>query len=176
MDDRRLAQQRQAQEDLARDSKFIEAQTDFLSRLSTDLWRLAGKTLAVSYYAFSGSREQFADAWQTYDSTSFEELFELRAHVSRSQRLVSEEAHGQLTELHLWWFGDLDPQLTSMARRASADGGERWSAFHTSTMVGLFERIDAVLTTIARDVGVIERRETLRQRDAGPAGVPSEAT
>jgi hypothetical protein len=174
MDDRRLAQQRQAQEDLARDSKFIEAQTDFLSRLSTDLWRLAGKTLAVSYYAISGSREQFTNAWQTYDSTSFEELFELRAHVSRSQRLVSDEAHGQLTELHRWWFGDLDPQLTAMARRAAA--GDGWSGFHTSTMVGLFERIDGVLRTIARDVGVTERREVLHQRDGGRAGLTGEAT
>ncbi len=34
--------------------------------------------------------------------------------------------------------------------------------FHESTMAELFERIDAVLDTIARDVGVIERQERLR--------------
>ena len=174
MDDRRLAQQRHAQENLARDSKFIESQADLLSSLSTDLWRLAGKTLAVSYYAISGSREQFEEAWETYDSTSFEELFELRAHVSRSQRLVSDEAHGQLTELHLWWFGDLDPRLTTMAR--GTDNGHGWSVFHNSTMMALFERIDGVLNTIARDVGVIERRQVLHNRHAGRGGLPSEAT
>jgi hypothetical protein len=173
MDDRRLARQRRAQEDLARDSTFIEAQIDLLSRLSTDLWRLAGKTLSVSYYATSGSREQFAEAWHTYDSTSFDELFELRAHVSRSQRLLSNEAQEQLAELHRWWFGDLDVRLTAMAREATADD-RRWGDFHTSTMVALFERIDLVLGTIARDVGVIERRELLHERDDGRVPLSNE--
>jgi hypothetical protein len=156
MDDRRVIQQRQAEEDLARDSKFIDAQTELLNRLSTDLWRLAGKILGVSYYAVSGSTAQFEEAWRLYDSTSFDELFELRAHVSRSERLLSEEAHRQLEELHDWCFGQVDPQLTTMAR-GSPQAGE-WSSFHRSTMADLFTRIDSVLTTIARDVGVIERR------------------
>jgi hypothetical protein len=156
IDDRRVTQQRQAEEDLARDSKFIDAQTDLLNRLSTDLWRLAGKILGVSYFAASGSTEQFETAWRMYDSTSFEELFELRAHVSRSQRLLSEEAHTELEELHDWCFGQVDPQLTALAR--SGPQSAEWDRFHRSTMADLFARIDAVLTTIARDVGVIERR------------------
>jgi len=156
MDDRRVVQQRQAEEDLARDSKFIDAQTELLNRLSTDLWRLAGKILGVSYYAAFGSTAQFEAAWRAYDSTAFEELFELRAHVSRSQRLLSEEAHKELEDLHEWCFGQVDPQLTAMAREGPQSG--EWDGFHRTTMADLFARIDSVLTTIARDVGVIERR------------------
>ena len=77
MNERRLIQRRQAEEDLVRDSKFIEAQTSFLDGLSTDLWRLAGTILGVSYYA-TQSREQFAEAWRVYDASAFDELFALR--------------------------------------------------------------------------------------------------
>ena len=133
MNDRRVIQQRQAEEDLARDSKFIDAQAAFLDALSVDLWRLAGKMLAVSYYAI-GSPQQFSEAWRAYDESSFDELFALRAHVSRAQRLLSEQAEQQLAELHRWLFGDVDPLLTSMAR-ATLEGGPEsedrgWSAWH----------------------------------------------
>jgi hypothetical protein len=120
MNERRVIQQRQAEEDLARDSKFIEAQTAFLDGLSADLWRVAGSILSVSYYAMV-SPQQFADAWRVYDESSFDELFAVRAHVSRAQRLVSGEAQRQLAELHTWLFGTVDPRLTTMARASLAD-------------------------------------------------------
>jgi hypothetical protein len=161
MSERRVLQQRQAEEDLARDSKFIEAQTAFLDGLSTDLWRFAGKILAVSYYAMA-SRQQFAEAWRVYDESSFDELFVLRAHVSRAQRLVSGEAQRQLAELHGWLFGTVDPRLTTKARASLADapasGDLDWSGWHARTMTELFTRVDAALATVAREVGVTERQ------------------
>lgn len=161
MNEQRVVRQRQAEENIARDSKFIEAQTEFLDRVSTDLWRLAGKILAVSYYA-GQSQQQFAVAWRLYEDSSFEELFGLRAHVSRAQRLLSAEAQQQLSELHVWLFGDIDPLFTTAARRSLKGEHERahddWSALHTRTMTELFVRIDAVLVTIADDVGAIQRQ------------------
>jgi hypothetical protein len=160
MNDRRLARQREAEEDLARDSKFIEAQAEFLDGLSADLWRLAGKVLAVSYYALQ-SPQQFADAWRAYDDASFADLFTLRAHVSRGRRLLSAEAQQELAGLHHWLLADVDPGLTAMARRSLAgepvDAGT-WRARHTGTMDELFNRIDKVLTDVARDVGLIDRQ------------------
>lgn len=161
MNERRVVQQRQAEEDLARDSKFIEAQTEFLDRLSTDMWRFAGKILAVTYYA-GQSREEFAEAWRLYEESSFDELFGLRAHVSRAQRLLSEDAEKQLSELHLWLFGEVDPPLTVAARRSlsgqpeAVDSG--WHHRHVSMMSELFSRVDNVLAAIARDVGAIRRQ------------------
>jgi hypothetical protein len=161
MDDRRAAVQRQASEDLARDSGFVDAQTELLNRLSTDLWRIVGKILAVSYYAVWGSRDQFGSAWNTYDSTSFDEMFELRANVSRSQRLLSRAAHEQLASLHDWWQRDVDFRLSGMAR--GSETAEAWQAFHREVGAELFRRCDTTLRTIARDVGVIERRERIRE-------------
>jgi uncharacterized membrane-anchored protein YhcB (DUF1043 family) len=161
MNAQRLVRQRQAEEDIARDSKFIEAQTEFLDRVSTDLWRLAGKLLAVSYYA-GQSQQQFADAWRHYDESSFDELFALRANVSRAQRLLSAQAQQQLSDFHLWLFGNIDPEFTSAARRALKADDERtqgqWSTRHTTLMAELFTRIDAVLVAIADDVGAIQRQ------------------
>jgi hypothetical protein len=161
MNEQRVVRQRQAEEDIARDSKFIEAQTEFLDRVSTDLWRFAGKILAVSYYA-GHSHQQFAEAWRLYDESSFDELFALRALVSRGQRLLSAQAQQQLSDLHLWLFGDVDPQFTTAARRSLAGEDERthgnWSAWHVRTMAELFTRIDAVLVTIADDVGALQRQ------------------
>jgi hypothetical protein len=174
MNERRAIQQRQAAEDLARDSKFIEAQAAFLDGLSADLWRFAGKILAVSYYA-TASPQQFPEAWRVYDESSFDELFALRAHVSRAQRLVSAEAKRQLAELHIWLFGTVDPRLTTAARASLADargagdelgvappghaiGDSDWSGWHQVTMTELFTRVDATLATIAREVGVTERQ------------------
>jgi hypothetical protein len=161
MNEQRVARQRQSEEDIARDSKFIQAQTDYLDQVSTDLWRFAGKILAVSYYA-GQSRDQFADAWQRYDESSFDELFALRAHLSRGQRLLSAPAQQQLSDLHLWLFGDVDPQFTTAARRSLKGDDERahgnWSTWHVRTMTELFTRIDAVLVAIAEDVGAIQRQ------------------
>lgn len=161
MNERRLIQRRQAEEDLVRDSKFIEAQTAFLDGLSTDLWRLAGTILGVSYYA-SQSREQFAEAWRVYDASAFDELFALRANVSRANRLLSREARGQLAELHTWLFGTVDPRLTTMSRALvadpSRDAGGDWTSWHVRTMEELFTRVDEVLATVAKEVGVTERQ------------------
>ncbi len=161
MDDRRTAVQRQASEDLARDSRFVDAQTELLNRLSTDLWRIVGKILAVSYYAVWGARDQFGSAWNTYDSTSFDEMFELRANVSRAQRLLSHAAQEQLASLHDWWQRDVDFRLSRMAR--GTETAEAWQAFHLEVGTELFHRTDTTLRTIARDVGVIERRERIRE-------------
>jgi hypothetical protein len=161
MDDRRTAVQRQANEDLQRDSRFVDAQTELLDRLSTDLWRIAGKILAVSYYAAWGSRDQFGSAWNTYDATSFDEMFELRANVSRAERLLSRAAHEQLAGLHAWWQSELDFRLSTMARGAETE--DAWNAFHREVGTELFHRTDTTLKTIARDVGVIERRERIRE-------------
>ncbi len=159
---RRVAQQRVAEEDLARDSKFIEAQTEFLDGVSTELWRFAGKLLAVSYYRTEGSAEQFVDAWRRYDDSAFDELFGLRALVSRGQLLVSDEAKQQLSDLHVWLFGDIDPHLTSAARSSPKEldqqAAQSWRQTHVRTMSEVFVRIDGVLATIARDVGVTARR------------------
>jgi hypothetical protein len=161
MNEQRLVRQRQAEEDIARDSKFIEAQTEFLDRVSTDLWRLAGKILSVSYYA-GQSQQQFADAWRLYDESSFDELTALRADVSRGQRLLSTQAHQDLSDCYDWLFGRIDPELTSAARDALEGDHERtqgqWTARHKRLMAELFSDIDKVLVTIANDVGAIQRQ------------------
>jgi len=157
MNERRAVQRRQAEEALARDSKFIAAQADFLDRLSTDLWRVAGRLLAVSYYATQSS-EQFTEAWRRYEEVSFDELFGLRAHVSQAQRMVSDSGSKQLSDLHAWIIRELDPALTTKARSMSAEASPGdWSTFHTTTTGQLFTLIDDVLHTIAIDVGVIHR-------------------
>jgi hypothetical protein len=166
MDEGTLARRRQAEADLARDATFIAAQTELHDQLSTDLWRIAALILSVSYYATWTDPSRFEEAWRIYDAKSFDEVFMLRANVSRSQRLLSEPAHRQLQDFYDWWFGDLDVRLTTRARpQGSADDKEGWSDFHRATMAELFKRIDAVLRAIAQDIGVLERARATARGD-----------
>jgi hypothetical protein len=151
MDERRLAQQRVAEEQLARDTKFIDTQAQLLDELSSTLWDFAGLALAVSYYHAYGTPEQGETAWATYDERSFGMLTRFRAIVSRSQRLVSDETHARLTELFDWWFRELDPQLSTVAR-GDADAGE-WARHHQANMAELFPRTDDALDAVADDIG-----------------------
>ncbi len=151
MDERRLAQQRVAEEQLARDTKFIDSQAELLDELSTTLWDFAGLALSVSYYRAFGSPAQGEQAWATYDEKSFEMLTRFRATVSRAQRLVSPETHAKLVELFDWWFRDLDPRLSTLAR----SGGDvaEWTSHHQAAMDELFPRTDAALDAVADDIG-----------------------
>jgi hypothetical protein len=151
MDGRRLAHQRVAEEQLARDTKFIDSQAQLLDELSTTLWDFAGLALAVSYYRAFGTPDQGEQAWTTYDERSFEMLTRFRAIVSRSQRLVSPATHARLTELFDWWFRELDPRLSTLAR-GGAKAGE-WADHHRATMDELFPRTDAALEAVADDIG-----------------------
>jgi len=151
MDERRLVQQRVAEEQLARDTKFIDTQAQLLAELSTTLWDFAGLALAVSYYRAFGKPEQGEHAWTTYDDKSFEMLTRFRAIVSRAQRLVSPTTYTKLMELFDWWFLEFDPQLSTLAR-GGADAGE-WAAQHQANMDELFPRTDAALDAVAEDIG-----------------------
>lgn len=151
MDERRLAQQRAAEEQLARDTKFIDTQAQLLDELSTTLWDFAGQALAVSYYRAFGTSEQGERAWTAYDDRSFGMLTHFRAIVSRAQRLVSETTHEKLKELFDWWFSEFDPRLSTLAR-GGADAGE-WAANHQANMDELFPRTDAALDAVAEDIG-----------------------
>ena len=160
MNEQRVVRQRQAEENIARDSKFIEAQTDFLDRLSTDLWRLAGRSSpSLTTRASRNSRSRKRGACTR--TRPFRSLFGLRAHVSRAQHLLSAEAQQQLADLHAWLFGDVDPPFTTAARKSLRSEGERtggdWSTWHGTTMTALFARIDTVLITVAKDIGAIQR-------------------
>jgi hypothetical protein len=160
MDERRLAQQRVAEEQLARDTKFIDTQAQLLDELSTTLWDFAGLALAVSYYHSFGTPEQAKHAWTTYDETSFEMLTRFRAIVSRAQRLVSPTTYAKLMELFGWWFRELDPQLSTLARGGAH--ADEWAAHHQANMDELFPRTDAALDAVAEDIGA-----TRLQRSGG---------
>jgi len=151
MDERRLAQQRLAEEQLTRDTKFIETQAQLLDELSSTLWDFAGLALAISYHRTYGSTEQGDQAWKIYDNRSFEMLTRFRSLVSRAQRLVTPETHAKLTQFFDWWFGEFDPQLSTLAR-GEADTRE-WSAHHDRAQGELFTRTDAALDAVASDIG-----------------------
>ena len=84
-----------------------------------------------------------------------------RRQDPRRLLLLSAEAQQQLSDLHAWLFGDIDPPFTTAARKSLRSDDERtggdWSTWHGRTMTALFVRIDAVLVTVAQDIGAIQR-------------------
>jgi hypothetical protein len=160
MDQRRLGQERLAEEELRRDSAFIDLQNELLAELSAQLWEFAGLALAVSYYRIIGPTERWESAWEKYDVESFSALVRLRAAVSRSQRLVSAGTHQQLEEMFRRWFADLDPRLSALARNTDATD-DQWEQHHFGTMSELFTRTDRALDGVASDVGVSRRQPAI---------------
>src|SRR4051812_21062093 len=68
---RRLKEQRRFEEELERETAFVEAQTEFLKELATAAWDFLERALAVSYAAHLSSPERFEKAWDAYDEESF---------------------------------------------------------------------------------------------------------
>jgi hypothetical protein len=96
----RNLEQTRVEADLARQSKIIDAQAAFLDDISQQLWRFRYLAMAVSYYFADVYPERYQEAVKSYDQESWNIFQDVRASISKSRRLVSENAYQKLVEFY----------------------------------------------------------------------------
>ena len=160
VDEARRTEQKLLEADLARQSKLIEAQAEFLDELTDTLWSLRYLTIRVAYYG-QNAQDKYVAAVSDYENQIWDVLFELRKQTSKSRRLVSEKTYKRLVELYDRIVGELDSELREAI--AKLDRAERVAA-----LAKLNERLrwqetknlDDVIDTIAAEVGLKKQAET----------------
>jgi hypothetical protein len=121
VEQKKLREQKKYEADLARQEKIIEAQSKLLDDLSQLLWKWRYLAKKVVYYGAQGNRERCDLAKKEYDETSWDILQEFRAGISRSRRLVSEQAFERLNALYDYVVGDIDVIISQMIRADELD-------------------------------------------------------
>jgi hypothetical protein len=149
--------------ELARQSKIIEAQAQFLDELTETLWSWRYLTIKVAYYGLD-KQQEYAAAIRDYDTEIWDVLFKLRKQTSKSRRLVSEKTYKRLVDLYDRIVGEIDRELREAI--ATSDGSARAAA-----LAKLNERLrwqetkdlDELIDAIAAEVG-LKQQTVLRSR------------
>ena len=160
VEEARRTEQKLLEADLARQSKLIEAQAEFLDELTDTLWSWRYLTIRVAYYG-QNAQDKYVAAVSDYENQIWDVLFKLRKQTSKSRRLVSEETYKRLVELYDRVVGELDPELREAM--SNLDSSERVAA-----LAKLNERLrwqetknlDDVIDAIAAEVGLKKQTET----------------
>lgn len=124
IEDRKFREQKKFEADLARQNKIIESQSKLLDDLSQLLWRWRYLAKKVVYYGAQQNKERYKTARQEYDENIWDILNEFRTEISRSRRLVSEEAYAKLDTLYDYIVSDIDIRITSLISRKEIDAKE----------------------------------------------------
>ena len=173
VEEARRTEQKVLEADLARQSKLIEAQAEFLDELTDTLWSWRYLTIRVAYYGQS-AQNKYVAAVSDYEEQIWDVLFKLRKQTSKSRRLVSEETYKRLVELYDRIVGELDPELREAISKL--DSSERVAA-----LAKLNERLrwqetknlDDVIDAIAAEVGLKKQTET--NKDAAQPALARDA-
>jgi len=114
IEERKLSEQKKFETDQARQSKIVEAQSNLLEELTQILWEWRYLAKKVLYYASGKNKELYQVAKTEYDGKVWDILDQFRVVISRSRRLVSEEAYRDLCLLYEYVVHDLDSKVSSI--------------------------------------------------------------
>jgi hypothetical protein len=121
IEERKLREQKKFEADLARQGKIIEAQSKLLDDLSQLLWNWRYLAKKVVYYGAQGNTERYDLARKQYDEMVWDILEKFRAEISRSRRLVSEQAYERLDSLYNYVVQDIDVKISNLISTDNID-------------------------------------------------------
>lgn len=155
-DDLRQQKQKIFEADLSRQSKVLEAQVLFLEQLAELLWTYQLMAIAVSYYHQFNLGDQYQKATKQYLDEAGTLLSKVRAEISKSLRLCSQETYEKLKQLYYDRLLRLDKDLTALI--ADPDrrhvGGPSWQAFNEDAVYKLSQEVDNIIHDLAREFGL----------------------
>jgi hypothetical protein len=146
---------RRKQEKLDRQAKVLETQAQLLEDLAALFWRYWKLALEVAYYGRQTSEEdqqKFLDARLRYDSQeSWEVGRNIQIEVSKAHRLIrSQDVYKDLDELRAFVVEEIDNRLIGIDQSSQHE----WHEFYLELKDNVRQRIDHVLLTVARDLGL----------------------
>jgi hypothetical protein len=159
VDEAKSKEQKLFEADVARQAKLIDAQAKFLDEITEALWHWRYLSIRVTFHADDPTEERYTAAVEDYEGKIWDVLSSLRNLISKSRRLVSEEAYKSLVSLYDR-ITELDSQLAQFVRTdlprqrriaAVADLQKtlRWE---------MTAKLDEVIDMLAREVGLKELR------------------
>jgi hypothetical protein len=157
---RRIREQKQYEEDLARESAFISAQANLLEELGAALWAFQASALAVSYAgAYAPARLQ--EEWDAYDRGAFGLVAAVETQVTMAGTLFSRETSTKLRDFHKEWLrGTIDREISRLVREEASQ--ETWKQWHLRHHSLAHDRTATLLSDVANDAGLsFDRRRGL---------------
>jgi len=96
IEENKTREQKNREARLTRQAKLIDEQSEFLDTLSQLLWAWRYAYMKVAYYGGAQDTPRYGDAWQEYCESMWGTFSQIRYQISRSRRLVSEQAYEHL--------------------------------------------------------------------------------
>lgn len=150
---------------LVRQSKIIDSEAELLDNLATMFWRLWKMVLKVIYYrTLVKLPDRHEIAVQEYDQEGWELTANIRAEISRANRLASPQIHERLEELFERFVGEVDIELnrlrtldTQPNQDSRGELEKQWNSFRHHIYRNVGNEIDALLTDLAQELRLAER-------------------
>ena len=146
--------------DVARQAKLIDAQAKFLDDITEALWQWRYLSIRVTFHADDSAEERYTASVKDYEGKIWDTLSKLRNEISKSRRLVSEEAYKSLVSLYDH-ITDLDSELAGFVR-ADLPRQKRIAAVAELQKMLRWEmtaKLDEVIDMLAREVGLKQLRK-----------------
>lgn len=156
IDQRKLRQQKIFEADLARQAKLIDAQASLLDEVTRLVWAWRYLAKQVVYYGARGDEERFSAAKKRYEDEVWGLLDALRTQISRSRRLISEQAFAELGGLYDYIVRDVDPHVSAVVegpgidRSACGDIAARFSSEVSTKLDDALMRLATALRLVSR--------------------------
>lgn len=164
IDDRRSRRQKEAdaaklkeqkifEADLTRQGKIIEAQSKFLDDVTEMLWQWRYLAKRVVYYGTHNDIDGYTLAKNEYQRDKWPLLNKIRGEVSRSRRLVSENAYRELLQFYNF-ISDTDVEITRLTKTAVLNNEWRAEATRLSALFspGVSTKVDTILELLANEL------------------------
>ena len=153
VDYRKTIQQKEREAELARQAKVIEAEATFLDEISTDLWSWRYLSMKVAYYGAQGADDRYSQAEQEYDEKLWDVFNATRNEISRSRRLLSEQAYRELLAVYEDEMVRLDNEIRdARSIRERPDRTETFFNLNKEIYGAVTSRIDEILNDLATEL------------------------
>ena len=90
---------------------IIEAQSQLLDDVTQDLWNFRYLAMAVSVYRMDGNDAKYKEVIAQYHQETWGILNRLRVNMSKSRRLISENAYRDLVGFYQWLTLEFDQKV-----------------------------------------------------------------
>ncbi|HEX8772969.1 MAG TPA: hypothetical protein VF735_05140 [Pyrinomonadaceae bacterium] len=149
----KLREQKRFEAELARQGKIIEAQSKFLDDLSQLLWKWRYMAKKLAHYGAAEYEERYEIAKKEYDENVWDLLHQIRIEISRSRRLVSEQAYNNLSELYDY-IAEIDEEIYDLIKKGMLNKEVAEMAYALSDRVTseATEMIDSSIDSLASEL------------------------
>jgi hypothetical protein len=154
VEERKARHQKKFEADLARQGKIIDAQSKLLDDITAVLWKWRYLAKKVAYYGREENAERYEGARKAYDENVWDLLEEFRSQISKSRRLISEEAYKGLGDLYKYIVYDIDDEISDLIKEEGLNPKtvRKFKKLSTRFTEQVSQRLDDAIYTLANEL------------------------